>query len=102
MKVTSSAIYLFHTLISVTGNGHVKYMASRLYVGQYRLIQELRGCIGAAGGDKTTVIKKTTRGLSGVCLLLVMNPLCPLRYYDRSITCPWSLLGGTLPYVSMV
>ena len=22
-----------------------------------------------------------------------MNPLCPLKYYDRSITSPWSLLG---------
>ncbi len=37
--------------------------------------------------------KGTTRGLSGVFLPLVMNPLCPLKYYDRSITTPWSLLG---------
>ncbi len=27
-------------------------------------------------------IKGTTRGLSGVFLPLVMNPLCPLKYYD--------------------
>ncbi len=37
--------------------------------------------------------KGTTRGLSGVFLPLVMNPLCPLKYYDRSITSPWSLFG---------
>ncbi len=31
--------------------------------------------------------KGTTRGLSGVFLRLVMNPLCPLKYYDRSMVC---------------
>ncbi len=35
------------------------------------------------------IIKGTTRGLRGVFLPLVMNPLCPLKYYDRSITCSW-------------
>ncbi len=38
-------------------------------------------------------LKGTIRGLSGVFLPLVMKPLCPLKYYDRSITSPWSLLG---------
>ncbi len=33
--------------------------------------------------------KGTTRGLSGVFLPLAMNPLCHLKYYDRSITSPW-------------
>ena len=31
------------------------------------------------------ILKGTTRGLSGVFLPLVMNPLCPLKYYDRSM-----------------
>ncbi len=34
-------------------------------------------------------IKGTTRGLNGIFLPLVMNPLCPLKYYDRSTTVPW-------------
>ena len=39
-------------------------------------------------------LKGTTRGLSGVFLSLAMNPLCPLKYYDRSI---WSKVVG-LPW----
>ncbi len=53
------------------------------------------------------LLKGTTRGLSGVFLPLVMNPLCLLKYYDRSITNPWSLPGVVslvhlcLPYMFM-
>ncbi len=40
------------------------------------------------------IIKGTTRGLSGVFLPLVMNPRCPLKYYDRSITSPWFAIAN--------
>ena len=45
---------------------------------------------GTLGGKQLSsrvfTIKGTTRVLSGVFLPLVMKPLCPLKYYDRSIT----------------
>ena len=41
-------------------------------------------------GTWKVLFKGTTRGLSGVFLPLVMNPLWPLKYYDRSIISPWS------------
>ena len=44
-------------------------------------------------------LKGTTRGLSGIFLPLVMNPLCPLKYYDRSTTSPWSLKGNITLHV---
>ena len=37
--------------------------------------------------------KGTTRGLSGVFLPLVMNPLCPLKYYDR-----WFAMANITPF----
>ncbi len=37
----------------------------------------------------TLPLKGTTRGLSGVFLPLVMNPLCSLKYYDRYNTLLW-------------
>ncbi len=37
-----------------------------------------------------SLVKGTTRGMSGVYLPLVMNPLCSLKgYHARSITCLW-------------
>ena len=47
----------------------------------------------------TSGLKGTTRVLSGVFLPLVMKTLCPRKYYDRSFTNPWSLLG--VVYMSM-
>ncbi len=40
--------------------------------------------------------KETTMSLSGVFIPLVMNPLGRLKYYDWSITNPWSMLGVVL------
>ncbi len=42
--------------------------------------------------------KGTTRGLSGVFLPLAMNPLCPLKYYARSITSTWFPLANITPF----